>query len=419
MKKFYFLIFLILFFNNFILSSYTDIFRRIHERQDLPQKDNDFNIEKFTNINKELLNLIEEFPHGFVGLEIIDLNNNVIFSHNSNNLFIPASLTKLITSYAILEVYDTNYNFKTVIYADSIISNNYYGNIYIKGYGDPTLTIEEYKNLLYNGLKKNGIDRIYGNIYFDFSLYEAENFGKGWMWDDSQPQISPLTIWQRNHQIFQYKTNLEIQDYLMFLTNSYLKELDIIFFGKYKINRTPINANVISSHNSLDLIDLVSIMNQFSDNQISETLFRNISINNYNKASIDNSINIISNLLINHFNVNHNDFIIRDGTGLSMYNLVSPSLLNKILLFMYNNENYSLLDILAHPKNEGTLKNRFDFNVYGKTGTLINHSGIMGIIITQNNNKYIFSLIENNYSINNIDVKAFENKIINFIFNKY
>ncbi|HBA26130.1 MAG TPA: hypothetical protein DCY98_01850, partial [Nitrospinae bacterium] len=76
-----------------------------------------------------------------VGIKIMSLKTGeTVYERNSDELLIPASNVKLITSAAALTRLKPNYKFRTTVAYDGAIDGNILnGNLYIKGYGDPKL----------------------------------------------------------------------------------------------------------------------------------------------------------------------------------------------------------------------------------------------------------------------------------------
>ncbi|BBE31412.1 D-alanyl-D-alanine carboxypeptidase [Tepiditoga spiralis] len=372
--------------------------------------------QNLTNINSDkIVNLLKTF-NGFVGFEMRSLDGEKIINYNSNKLFIPASITKLFTCFSALESYNKYYTFKTKVYFDEKPTSYYRGNIYIKGFGNPVLTPLKYKYLLNAAISNNSIKKIYGNIIFDYSYYKENGFGKGWMWDDPQPQIAALNIWQENHEAFKYKTDFQLKDYITYLTTSYLQEIGINFYGEVKYDIVPNQLKPVYIHYSPTLNKILKQMLEKSDNQIAEQLFRNLGTIN-GTGKIDDSIEYEKNLIEKTFKTSN--FILKDGCGLSMYNLLSPSLINDLIQYILNKYNSLFYDILATPYEDSTLKNRFNFTVWGKTGTLYSDSAISGILQASSGNRYIFTLIENNFPFHYSKAKEFENKILTTIYKIY
>jgi len=366
-------------------------------------------------IQNEFISKLEAFE-GFVGFELRSLTTNeVVVSYNSKKLFIPASNTKLLTALVALESFGDNYKFETKIYHTGDISSNFRGNLYIKGYGDPVLTLQEYKELLKRATVDKGIKKIYGDIIFDYSFMSEEGFGRGWMWDDPQPQIASLNIWQTSYESFKYKTNHEIKDYINFLTTLLLQEMNVEFWGEIRYEEVPPNANLVYTNYSSPLIDIVKQMLESSDNQIAEQIFRDLGAI-YGNGKIEDSENYFKKVIKETLGYDATDYVIKDGCGLSMYNLLSPEMIADTLFFLYSKYQSKLFDYLASPYEESTLEKRFNFEIYAKTGTLYQDSAISGIFKSKSEKYYVFSLMENNFSSGVQKMKEFENSIINFLY---
>ncbi|MDN5341490.1 MAG: hypothetical protein PWP28_365 [Oceanotoga sp.] len=381
-------------------------------------EDFDNNLKVINNddiiIDEILLNKLKNFE-GFSSLEIRNMDNDIIFGYNNYKYFIPASLTKLFTSYVTLEKHSKDFYFKTFLYSDYNISSNFTGNLYIKGMGDPVLKLEDVENMI-KSIKSAGIKKIYGDFIIDFSLFNDEGFGRGWMWDDPQPQIASFNIHLSSHEVFKYKTNMEIKDYILFVISNLFDKYDIKFYGEFKFeNFDKKNLNILYENNSDNLLNIIKEMLEKSDNQIAEMLFRYNGINNgisNIESSIKNNSKILSKVI-------DDDFIIYDGCGLSMYNLVTPNMVNEINVLLHKNFKDDYLKILASPYENSTIENRFNYSIWAKTGTLYSDSGISGIIKTKKNNYFYFTMIENNYVFDKYEVKKFENDILNYIYNNY
>jgi D-alanyl-D-alanine carboxypeptidase/D-alanyl-D-alanine-endopeptidase (penicillin-binding protein 4) len=99
-----------------------------------------------------------------------------ILTHNGAKSLNPASVMKLVTTYAALDLLTPTYHWKTEIYRDGNVSNGVLnGNLIIKGYGDPSFKAQEFWRLLMS-LQQTGIKKISGDLIFDKS-YFAKNVG--------------------------------------------------------------------------------------------------------------------------------------------------------------------------------------------------------------------------------------------------
>jgi serine-type D-Ala-D-Ala carboxypeptidase/endopeptidase (penicillin-binding protein 4) len=94
-----------------------------------------------------------------------------ILTHNGAKSLNPASVMKLVTTYAALDLLTPTYRWKTEIYRDGNLSNGVLnGNLIIKGYGDPSFKAQEFWRILMS-LQQAGIKKISGDLIFDKSLF--------------------------------------------------------------------------------------------------------------------------------------------------------------------------------------------------------------------------------------------------------
>lgn len=84
----------------------------------------------------------------------------------------PASVIKLLTTAVALDELGPGYTWKTEVYTDGPVTDGVLkGNLYIKGYGDPYLTLEYFWRLL-RALRTNGINHIKGDLIIDNSYFK-------------------------------------------------------------------------------------------------------------------------------------------------------------------------------------------------------------------------------------------------------
>ncbi len=87
----------------------------------------------------------------------------------------PASTMKLVTTFAGLEALGPTYTWKTEIYRTGVQHGDVLqGDLVIKGYGDPKLSLERFW-LLLRGLRQRGIRQIQGDLVLDHSFFAVED----------------------------------------------------------------------------------------------------------------------------------------------------------------------------------------------------------------------------------------------------
>jgi D-alanyl-D-alanine carboxypeptidase/D-alanyl-D-alanine-endopeptidase (penicillin-binding protein 4) len=133
--------------------------------------------------------------HASVSLCVADAETgDIILDYNSGISLTPASVMKVITSAAALELLGPGYTFKTTVgYTGSLNkrSGRLRGNIIILGGGDPALGSkyfsDHYQDFLINWvteIKKLGIKKIKGRVITDDSYYDFLPVPAKWLWED-------------------------------------------------------------------------------------------------------------------------------------------------------------------------------------------------------------------------------------------
>ena len=102
-----------------------------------------------------------------------------LLSHNAEAALNPASVMKLVTSFAALNQLGPGYKWKTEVWANGTIEDGVLtGDLVIKGYGDPTLTLERMW-LLQRALRARGVQHIRGNLVLDTSHFDLPTMDPG------------------------------------------------------------------------------------------------------------------------------------------------------------------------------------------------------------------------------------------------
>ena len=103
-------------------------------------------------------------------------NVEAAVTHNIDKPMNPASVTKLITTYAGLELLGPAFTWKTdVLVTGDIRAGTLHGDLVLKGSGDPKFTVERFW-LLLRQLRERGLSTIKGDLLLDRSAFEAINY---------------------------------------------------------------------------------------------------------------------------------------------------------------------------------------------------------------------------------------------------
>ncbi len=94
-----------------------------------------------------------------------------ILSHNASKSMNPASVMKLVTTNAALDVLTPSYRWKTEIYREGDLNNGVLnGSLIIKGYGDPSFKAADFWRMLMS-LQQAGVKEIKGDLIIDKSYF--------------------------------------------------------------------------------------------------------------------------------------------------------------------------------------------------------------------------------------------------------
>jgi D-alanyl-D-alanine carboxypeptidase/D-alanyl-D-alanine-endopeptidase (penicillin-binding protein 4) len=116
-------------------------------------------------------------PEGAAAFYVHELGaERPLISVGAERALNPASGIKLLTTYAGLELLGPAYTWVTEAYAGGALSQGVLaGDLVIKGYGDPKLTLENFW-LLLRSLRGRGVREIRGDLVLDRGYFAAEDF---------------------------------------------------------------------------------------------------------------------------------------------------------------------------------------------------------------------------------------------------
>ncbi len=108
-----------------------------------------------------------------------------VIRHNPERVMNPASVMKLVTTYAALDLLGPAWTWQTTAWRDApAVDGRLAGNLYLKGGGDPRFALEHLSALL-RQLRGRGISHIAGDIVIDRSAFALADFDPGAF--DAQP----------------------------------------------------------------------------------------------------------------------------------------------------------------------------------------------------------------------------------------
>jgi len=111
-------------------------------------------------------------PATSVGVFVQDVSaRKPLIVHQANQSMSPASTMKLVTTYAGLELLGPAYTWKTEVLTGGTVTGDVLnGDLIVKGYGDPALTLENFWSLL-RDVRMQGIREVRGDLVLDDSFF--------------------------------------------------------------------------------------------------------------------------------------------------------------------------------------------------------------------------------------------------------
>ena len=367
----------------------------------------------FSNSNSEYYHKIlqsipkEALSNGRLGVVVKSLTTDeLIFQYNPDKLFVPASNVKVLTSVTALSILKPDYRFKTVFYSGGDVTQGViHGGLYIKGYGDPTLSTQHLETIA-EEFKSLGVKEIKGGIIVDDSYVDNIRYGKGWKekWkgDVFSPPISALSL---NYNTFYIKvypskpgripivalepkgTNVNVinkaittnkggrltavwleggktikldgsisrrtPSYTLEITtrnptlyagSAFKRILDdagIRVEGYVTVGVVPDWAGVLYTHFSDPLYLIIAEFNKNSVNIIGENIIKTLGATIIGEPGTWEKGTQVVSNFLHEIGIK-DSFEIFDGSGLSLLNRVSPNAITDVLEYAYNNQVISL-----------------------------------------------------------------------------
>lgn len=135
-----------------------------------------------------------QFARADWGIAVRSLDTGkVLYTHNADRLFVPASNTKLFTAALVLDTLGSNTRIATTLYATSThvdAKGNLRGDLILYGRGDPSLGLDEaspdWADRFAAALVQRGIKRVRGDLIADATYFSGTPIGTGWEANDLQ-----------------------------------------------------------------------------------------------------------------------------------------------------------------------------------------------------------------------------------------
>jgi len=356
-----------------------------------------------------------------IGIILADDQGNILYGQNRGTPFIPASILKIFTSLAALNILGTDFHFSSDYYFDPDSKN-----LYLKGFGDPLLISEVIEKLcleIISKAKQNPIQDInndtiqysVNDIILDQTYFsdQIQVPGKGSSLNPYDASVGALSAnfntilfqWDKGRKRFasgepqtpllpdflgdikktglkQGRIVLSKQQSLMYpglLVKFFLEKKHIAVTGSVRLGKFEGEKGVRNTFNSpFNIKQVVQKLLKFSNNYMANLVFLAMGAKTYGPpATLEKGINAVK--MFSKQRIGFDSLVLLEGSGLSRSNRISCDQMLKILIeFM--------------PFHALLKKNDNDFF---KTGTLSGIRTRAGYISGKNGRLYPYVIMVN------------------------
>lgn len=351
------------------------------------------------------------------GICVWDLTaDSLLWGYNDKKVMRPASTQKVVTAVSALSTLGAQHEFRTRGYCtgEFTADSTLLGDIYIVGDFDPMYSYSDLKELA-SGIRNLGIRSISGTIYGDASMKSQDLYGNGWCWDDVPSKNEPFlcalmlergTIYP-DFKKYSEEAAFHPAEHFVYALSQELKKLNVTAADStasavgYGLKEYPYDGkNFYTKTRTIEQV--MQQMLKESDNLHAEAVFFQLAhLNSGRHCTWKDGARQVENVL-RQAGVATTYLEVADGSGVSLYNYISPNAMTAMLRHAYQNKDIfqHLYPALPIAGVDGTLKDRMKsgdarFNVRAKTGTLKGVITLCGYVKASNGHQLAFSIFVN------------------------
>lgn len=353
---------------------------------------------------------------------IVQQDGRTIYAHDTTRVLAPASVMKLATATALLEILGHDRTLDTVVTGPKPGKDGtVHGDLYVIGGGDPILTTKGYiavfddadqvvvdLGTVVDRITDAGVKRIDGSLIGDDSRYDRSRELPGWPTRFVQGgTVAPLSALVVNDGSTGYVEAPDVPNpnrragdpALLFVQTltTMLRARGIEVTGQAATGVAPNDVEELARSASLPMADLVAEMLTYSDNTTAELLVREVGVVTSGRGTTEAGLTAIRSTLAS-MGFDLTNFDQRDGSGLDASNRIDCPL--ALALLEHLDRDPSIGPRLAVAGRSGTLKRRMlasasTGKVRAKTGTLTGVNALAGYADTTTGNHLTFVMLHN------------------------
>jgi serine-type D-Ala-D-Ala carboxypeptidase/endopeptidase (penicillin-binding protein 4) len=376
------------------------------------------------------------------GVLVVDPGTgDTLYSRNAGKLFMPASNQKLLTGATALAQLGPDFRFVTRFAAngpqrDSTLD----GDLIVVGRGDPTFSDSmragDYRNAfrdMADSVVRRGIRTIRGSLRRAGDAFPDSTYGFGWQVDDLRTSsgavvdelfvnegILPGTRVRANGDTV--AAPVVIRDpaaaFLDALAAA-LRERKVAVDGSADARVALPDSGLLPMFElrSPPLSAILARMAKPSQNQIAEILFKTLALEKTGVGIADSGRRVVERQLL-AWGAQPDGFAVRDGSGLSRHDYVTPETIVRVLEAMRKGPDFPVwYDALPIAGVDGTIASRMkgtpaERNVHAKTGTVDKARSLSGYVTTADGRLLLFSFLCNNFTVPTREVERVQDAIL-------
>ncbi|MGI8618261.1 MAG: D-alanyl-D-alanine carboxypeptidase/D-alanyl-D-alanine endopeptidase [Gemmatimonadaceae bacterium] len=364
------------------------------------------------------------------GALIIDpATRDTLYSLNQRKLVMPASNMKVITGAVALHLLGPDFRFRTTFAVRCPAARGRCTELLVTGRGDPTVSARFHADPLTplraiaDSLRAHGVTGFIGPLVASGDAFPGSIYGYGWEYDDLGEDygagIDDL-VFNEGLEAVEMLTGsgpgVESVNPARDPRQAYLKALSvalrqggiahdgIVPSDSARAEALLAPAETLFVIQSPPLGEILGAMLKPSQNQIAEIILRTIGLERTGVGRPDSGAAVVRRQLL-EWGADSMEFSIRDGSGLSRHNYVTPATMVRVLSVMLQHPNGTAFrEALPVVGVSGTVQSWLrgtsaERNAHGKTGTLGAVRAFSGYVRTAGGATLVYSFIANNYLV--------------------
>jgi D-alanyl-D-alanine carboxypeptidase/D-alanyl-D-alanine-endopeptidase (penicillin-binding protein 4) len=327
----------------------------------------------------------------------VDLQSGgVVFERNADLSLEPASNEKLPITFAAMHELGLSYRFRTDVFGrGSQDGSVWHGDLFLKGYGDPTLTSARLGRLA-RAIADEGIKRIDGRLFADETWFDAKRAAPGWKPGYLLYECPPLSALVVDRAIYDGHFALSPAIAAAGTFRRLLRSFGVTT-GPVGLGRTPQSAALLTTTESATLRNVLAVMDRDSDNFRAEMLLKELGAESGTGGTTAAGAAVVRRSLATS-GVPLAGVVIADGSGLSLLDRLTARAIAHILTATWSDPVLKTAFWAALPiaGEQGTLVHRLNKTaavgvVRAKTGTTNEASALSGYV----RDRFAFVVVQN------------------------